>query len=138
MCPHTIEWEGEIDVDPEPGLTVRQVAEMAAQEECDELAEDEGWRDGVCPLCLIRALDGEIDNLRAETEIARRESAEKMRARCVARCEELAEQESALSRAAEARGDQYDAAIRRDRAIARLQAAADLRRLPLDAPGGEQ
>lgn len=68
---------------------------------------------------------------------ARREGAEEMRERCSARCEELAEQESSLAHAAEARGDQLSAAVRRDRAIARLQVAADIRALPLDAPGGE-
>jgi hypothetical protein len=55
-CPHTIQWSGDVD------------DHAAAQEEVDDLAEEEGWRDGVCPLCLIRALDGEIDDLREQLE----------------------------------------------------------------------
>lgn len=78
------------------------------------------------------AADGDPDaQLCAVRAAAWSAGAEAMRERCAARCDELAEQESELSRATEARGDQYNAAIRRDRAIARLQAAAEIRTLPV-------
>lgn len=77
------------------------------------------------------AVDGVRAMLPAALKVAREEGAEEMRSRCVVRCEELAEQESAIARAAEARGDQLSAAIRRDQAIARLQVAYALRALRL-------
>ena len=119
-----------------------EAKQMTVEEALDAADQIVGFYDGD-PYDLIErgcdtleVLAAEVRRLTAALATARREGAEEMRERCAARCEELADQESALAHAAEERGDQHSAAIHRHRGIARLQAAAEIRALPLDAPGG--